>query len=325
MLPRAAISAQPYRKFETPLRAAIMLPIRPSILAALLWQCLAVSSIETHRRQASPVQAVVEGDASVEFEKPLSSEPVQPKHAHTSHAKHHKHHHHKHHKSHKISDLPKEESTKELHAKDKVKPGMLMRSEPAMAGAEVEAAESAASDMDSDSMDTESKASQKVQGTEEQAAESGAEVADQAADQEMTGQGAEQESSLETGTESEDMQLNMGGAQACVGTLLEKCPTDKTDACKTQDAGTCVNVFHKCTSDKMVQCAVRKGKCASGGATCYLPCTGVELHGSSCAAQPVDNCNGGYITDGSSGMSCMVSTQDISKCANAGTCALAKS
>lgn len=52
----------------------------------------------------------------------------------------------------------------ELHAKDKVKPGMLMRSEPAMAGAEVEAAESAASDMDSDSMDTESKASQKVQG-----------------------------------------------------------------------------------------------------------------------------------------------------------------
>ena len=154
----------------------------------------------------------------------------------------------------------------------------------------------------------------------------------------MTGQGAEQESSLETGTESEDMQLNMGGAQACVGTLLEKCPTDKTDACKTQDAGTCVNVFHKCTSDKMVQCAawralellclavlctfyfarnlanhkckaVRKGKCASGGATCYLPCTGVELHGSSCAAQPVDNCNGGYITDGSSGMSCMVSTQ----------------
>jgi len=119
-----------------------------------------------------------------------------------------------------------------------------------------------------------------------------------------------------------DEELNRGAAQACVGTMIEKCPTDKTDPCKTKDAGSCINVFHKCTSDKMTQCAVRKGKCATGGATCYLPCTGVELHGSACAALPVDNCNGGYVSDGSSGMSCMISTADITKCTSAGTCAL---
>lgn len=124
---------------------------------------------------------------------------------------------------------------------------------------------------------------------------------------------------LEEGLEEgESDELVRGAAQACVGTMIEKCPSDKSDPCKSSDAGTCVNVFHKCSDDKLTQCAVRKGKCSTGGATCYLPCTGVELHGSSCAAQPVDNCNGGYVSDGTSGMSCMISTADITKCTNAG-------
>ncbi|CAE7372238.1 unnamed protein product [Symbiodinium pilosum] len=66
---------------------------------------------------------------------------------------------------------------------------------------------------------------------------------------------AENTEGLEEGSdEAESEELNRGAAQACIGTMIEKCPSDKTDACKTKDAGTCVNVFHKCKDDRMVQC-----------------------------------------------------------------------
>ncbi|CAE7803304.1 unnamed protein product [Symbiodinium sp. CCMP2456] len=66
---------------------------------------------------------------------------------------------------------------------------------------------------------------------------------------------AESLEGLEEGLEEgESDELVRGAAQACVGTMIEKCPSDKSDPCKSSDAGTCVNVFHKCADDKLTQC-----------------------------------------------------------------------
>ncbi|CAJ1356022.1 unnamed protein product [Effrenium voratum] len=112
-------------------------------------------------------------------------------------------------------------------------------------------------------------------------------------------------------------------ANKCVGTLIAKCPQDGADPCKTKDAGNCVSVFHSCKDDVLKQCGVDKhGKCASGGTTCYLECSGQELFGEKCESQPEGKCNGGFVSDGMSGMSCMVSPMDATQCIDAGTCAL---
>ncbi|CAE7361257.1 unnamed protein product [Symbiodinium natans] len=112
-------------------------------------------------------------------------------------------------------------------------------------------------------------------------------------------------------------------AKKCVGTHLTNCPADGSDPCKAKSAGNCVSVFHSCGEDVLKQCKVdKKGKCASGGTTCYLECSGRELFGDNCESQPKERCNGGFVSDGTSGMSCMISPLEATRCIDAGTCAL---
>ncbi|CAE7258235.1 unnamed protein product [Symbiodinium sp. CCMP2592] len=113
-------------------------------------------------------------------------------------------------------------------------------------------------------------------------------------------------------------------AKKCVGTHLTSCPSDGSDPCKTKSAGNCINVFHSCGDDVLKQCGLdKKKKCTSlSGGACYLQCTGRELFGEKCESQPKERCNGGYVSDGLSGMSCMISPLEATRCIDAGTCAL---
>eukprot|EP00440_Ansanella_granifera_P011998 gb/GFBE01013038.1/.p1 GENE.gb/GFBE01013038.1/~~gb/GFBE01013038.1/.p1 ORF type:complete len:158 (+),score=31.81 gb/GFBE01013038.1/:1-474(+) len=111
---------------------------------------------------------------------------------------------------------------------------------------------------------------------------------------------------------------------ACVGTLIEQCPLERSeDPCASPAAGSCVNVWHACNPDMLKQCKLDKdGNCASAEDPCYLECTGKVLEGGDCDKVSLDQCKGGYVSDGSAGMACIISAEDRYKCEKAGACAL---